>query len=89
MSDAKSPLSRLVLFMAILAAVGSVVAGVHYYAVDLPQQKIGQAPANTVYVGEFKACMDECMLTNCREPGCDYIERMAWRARCTGICGSE
>ena len=75
--------------MAILAAVGSVVAGVHYYAVDLPQQKMGQAPANTVHVGEFKACYDQCMIQHCSGSACSYyVDHATWHYRCTGICGS-
>ncbi|NMB78760.1 MAG: hypothetical protein GYA23_06655 [Methanomicrobiales archaeon] len=34
-----APLARLVLFMFSLAIAGSVVAGVHYVAIDLPAQK--------------------------------------------------
>jgi hypothetical protein len=43
----KSPLARLVLFMVCLAIAGSFVAGMHYFAIDLPQQKTLQAPKNT------------------------------------------
>jgi archaellum component FlaG (FlaF/FlaG flagellin family) len=42
----RSPLARLVLFMVCLAIAGSILAGAHYYAVDLPQQKTLQAPEN-------------------------------------------
>lgn len=41
-----SPLSRLVLFMVCLAVAGSLVAGTHFYTIDLPQQKSLQAPEN-------------------------------------------
>ena len=34
-----SPLARLVLFMVCLALFGSIVAVVHYYAVELPDQQ--------------------------------------------------
>lgn len=44
----KSPLARLVLFMICLAIAGSVVAGAHYYTVDLPMQNTVQAPGNSV-----------------------------------------
>jgi hypothetical protein len=40
------PLARLVLFMVCLAVAGSVVAGVHYYALDLPVQTMEQIPKN-------------------------------------------
>lgn len=47
MSEASpAPLARLVLFMVCLAIAGSVLAGAHYYAVDLPQQNTIQAPGN-------------------------------------------
>ncbi|NMB78285.1 MAG: hypothetical protein GYA23_04245 [Methanomicrobiales archaeon] len=41
-----SPLARLVLFMVCMAIAGSLVAGTHYYAIDLPQQKNVQTPEN-------------------------------------------
>lgn len=44
--SARSPLARLVLFMVCLSIAGSFVAGVHYVAVDLPQQQTVKAPAN-------------------------------------------
>ncbi len=44
--SAKSPLARLVLFMVCLSVAGAFIAGVHYFAVDLPQQQNVQAPAN-------------------------------------------
>ena len=42
----RSSLARFVLFIVCLSIAGSIVAGVHYYVVDLPQQKALQAPAN-------------------------------------------
>ncbi|MDD1687022.1 hypothetical protein [Methanoregula sp.] len=44
--SAKSPLANLVLFMICLSVAGAFIAGVHYYAVDLPQQKNVQVPSN-------------------------------------------
>ena len=44
----RSPLVRLVLFMVCLAIVGTIVAGTHYYAVDLPRQKSLQIPRNAL-----------------------------------------
>ena len=41
-----SPLAKLVLFMFCLSVTGSALAGAHYYAVDLPEQKNLQAPEN-------------------------------------------
>ena len=43
-----SPLARLVLFMVCLSVAGSIMAGAHYYAVDLPEQnaKLLTPPSN-------------------------------------------
>jgi len=46
MSETQSPLTRLVLFMICLSVAGSFTAGVHYFAVDLPQQQNVKAPSN-------------------------------------------
>jgi len=46
MSETKSPLARLVLFMICLSIAGAFVAGVHYLAIDLPQQKSVTPPSN-------------------------------------------
>jgi len=46
MSEMMSPLARLVLFMVCLSVAGAFVAGVHYLAIDLPQQKSGTPPSN-------------------------------------------
>jgi hypothetical protein len=43
----RSPLARLVLFMVCLSVAGGAIAAVHYYAIDLPQQKALPAPENT------------------------------------------
>ncbi len=52
----KSPLARLVLFIICLSITGSMIAGVHYFAVDLPnQQSISKPPANWAC-----ACLNEC-----------------------------
>ena len=42
----KNPLARLMVFMISLSIAGSILAGAHYYAVDLPQQNVLQAPEN-------------------------------------------
>jgi len=44
--SAPSPLARLVLFIVCLSIAGSFVAGVHYVAVDLPEQQNVKPPAN-------------------------------------------
>jgi hypothetical protein len=56
MSESRSPLARLVLFMVCLALAGSFIAGMHYFVVDLPQQQTIQAPTN-----EYNCCqMGDC-----------------------------
>ena len=59
----KSPLARLILFMVCLGIAGSLVAGAHYYAVDLPEQQARalQAPANAIeLMGSCNICMANC-----------------------------
>jgi hypothetical protein len=54
-----SPLTRLVLFTVCLSIAGTFVAGAHYVTVDLPQQNVLQAPANT----DPGSCFLECAST--------------------------
>jgi len=73
----RSPLARLVLFIVCLSIAGSIVAGVHYYAVDLPQQQNVQAPTNScgnylekqfecsTRCGQDKACYGSCLTEDC------------------------
>lgn len=91
MRETKSPLTRLVLFMIALSVAGSVLAGIHYYAVDLPQQKSAQAPANTMSAPAFGACFDDCMLKNCgyRNVNCGYGTLTQKRVQCIQFCGSQ
>jgi hypothetical protein len=64
----RSPLARLVLFMVCVSIAGSIVAGVHYYAVDLPHQNAVTAPENTASSGQYRAscstvqqnCISDC-----------------------------
>lgn len=59
----RSPTARLVLFMICLAIAGSVLAGAHYYAVDLPAQKNLQAPENAQYSNqECNTCKENCII---------------------------
>ena len=66
----QSPLPRLVLFMVCLAIAGMVVAGVHYFAVDLPQQKTVQAPENSGL--SCQECYDRCAREFPNSGGCKY-----------------
>jgi hypothetical protein len=71
--SAQSPLARLVLFMTCLAIAGSIVAGAHYLAVDLPTQEAAlYPPANSesctpVYTGYCGS-----RSTICRVRGTDF-----------------
>lgn len=59
LSSERSPLARLVLFIVCLSIAGTVIAGMHYYAIDLPQQKALTAPANADRTDCEKSC-DPC-----------------------------
>jgi hypothetical protein len=56
----KSPLVRLVLVIFCLAIAGSIIAGVHYYAVDLPQQQSIQPPSNKICASDLCRFCDAC-----------------------------
>lgn len=43
-----SPMFRLVLFMICISVAGTFLGGLHYYAVDLPEQADIPAPANNL-----------------------------------------
>jgi len=67
MTEAKppqSPLARLVLFMVCLSIAGSLVAGVHWFAIDLPVQQARAlhppANQNTELFAACKICMQGC-----------------------------
>lgn len=64
MSETQSPLAGLVLFIVCLAIAGTLVGGVHYFAIDLPQQNAVQAPDNLFVYGGSCACDQE--LAACR-----------------------
>ena len=48
MSESRSPLARLVLFLICLSIAGGLIGGAHYLAIDRPVQRASelQAPAN-------------------------------------------
>jgi len=59
----RSPCARLVLFMLCLSIAGSVLAGAHYYAVDLPAQKNLQAPENAFKnTKNCELCRNNCKI---------------------------
>lgn len=73
----RTPLARLVLFIVCLSIAGSIGAGIHYYAVDLPQQQVVQAPSNScgnylekqfecsTRCGQDKVCYGNCLTEDC------------------------
>ncbi|MCK9631876.1 MAG: hypothetical protein M0R30_09550 [Methanoregula sp.] len=57
--SAQPPLARFVLFMIALSVAGSIVAGVHYAAVDLPAQE----RMKTAMTG-YTRCTGGCISSN-------------------------
>lgn len=57
----RSPLARLVLVMICLAIFGSIVAGAHYYAVDLPEQKVTVPENNIPMHAGCDICRSNCI----------------------------
>jgi len=66
----KTPLARLMLFMICLSVSGSIIAGVHYYAVDLPEQR-AQALLEPRNGQELKAVCNICT-SHCRGDPDEY-----------------
>ncbi len=88
----RSPLASLVLFTVCLSIAGTCIAGVHYYAVDLPQQNL-QAPSNSLMTcsqycdAQYYSCIPYCKrytdinsLASCRS-NCE-AEYTACKAAC-------
>ncbi len=75
----QTPLARLVLFMICLSVVGSIVAGVYYFAVVQPDQKALHSPTNRVC--DYQKCVLEEMDVSMR-----YHEKYGWKfcAQCPG-----
>ena len=76
-----SPLGRLVLVIVCLALAGSMVAGIHYLAIDLPSQDARKAPLNSanthvLCATQFHACSGVCY------PQPDQYERV----KCYNAC---
>jgi hypothetical protein len=76
MSDSesgKSPLTRLILVIVCLSLAGSFVAGVHYFALDLPQQNALPAPVNGQICFDKMSCLpadDPGILDRCMDSWC-------------------
>ena len=84
MSGTQSPLGGLVLFIVCLAIAGTFVAGVHYFAVDLPQQNAVQAPENG-YPWPKEDCEFECSMDEmvCSSHCPMYVGRTECENQCT------
>lgn len=65
-----SPLARLALCMFLLLIFGMLIAGFHYFAVDLPSRNAVAVPMNDAN----PACYQECLaqLISCRAGSIDY-----------------
>jgi len=77
MSEMKSPLARLVIFLVALSLCGGIVAGIASQVIAPPQGTVPDAPANSPYMD----CVYDCMS---KYPGQahlnEYLE--CARARC-------
>ena len=63
MTDSRSPLTSLVLFIICIAIAATAVAAIHWYTIDLPgQQNAPQAPSNDCgnYVEKQFECHSRC-----------------------------
>jgi hypothetical protein len=83
-SGAAVPLARLVVFMLCLSVAGAFVAGLHYYAVDLPQQNAVQAPGN-VLSDECRRLYDACKTSCERFIGPSRYSSAVW-IKCRNNC---
>jgi hypothetical protein len=76
----RSPLARLVLFIIGLSIAGSILAGVHWFAVDLPAEQYLQAPQNS-NAPECKVPYYQC-IRNCQQNPADNFGVCRNRCRC-------
>ncbi len=60
-SPTTTSLTRLALFMVCLSIAGSLAAGLHYAAIDLPGKVVVTAPQNGSDPDCDRANMDRCM----------------------------
>lgn len=82
MSESDSPLARFVLFIICLSIAGVFVAGAHYYAIDLPEQKALQAPQNSItnsLANKCPTCINNCNYLS-------DLEKYPCLARCELAC---
>lgn len=86
----RSPLFSLVLMIVCISAAGAFLAGLHYFAVDLPEQQNVQAPSNGCFlgictggsggtVGETTRCPDSISFDSCAQYGeSDCYQCITW-----------
>ncbi|MDP3563556.1 MAG: hypothetical protein Q8R70_03610 [Methanoregula sp.] len=80
----RSPLARLVLFMFCIAIAGSLVAGLHYFTIDLPQQQAVTAPENSSCRELCRAIGTDCTAI-CMTESCRSVCKVAWTS-CVNNC---
>lgn len=85
LSETRSPLARLVLFMVCLSIAGTFIAGVHYAAVDLPQQQSVTAPTNSCRdLNGYLACAIGCIN---KYPVADHNDpNLLTQVKCKNAC---
>ena len=77
----QSPLARLVRFMVCLSFPGSIIAGVPYFAVELPQQK-GDAALNGLPGNEILTSNQEAGAPACLKPPGEPVKEGCCRDYC-------
>ncbi|MDD1687017.1 hypothetical protein [Methanoregula sp.] len=61
MTDTKSPLASLVLFMICIAILGSIIAGAYYFAIEKPSHDALTAPSNLQpSFSPLATCLSKC-----------------------------
>jgi len=78
-----TPLGRLVLFMVCLSIAGSLLAGAHYFAVDLPAQKAITAPSNGYCETSCEWVYDDCKAQGLPDWACNNYRGLC-RKDCYG-----
>jgi len=83
MSEMRSPLARLVVFMVFLSVAGAFVAGVHYLVIDKPSQDAVKPPSN-----DYRACSKACdkSYISCMVSGTANKECEVKLTTCSNLC---
>ena len=85
----KNPLVMLIIIMAIVSIAAGILAGVHYYVIDLPSEKQVFAPSNN-YNGCDSVDCCQSMYQRCKNSG-DYTptECRSKRDNCISAIGKK